>query len=422
MISERDLRLLTAAADGELTPHERQRLDELLRRSPEARTLERELRADARRLRELPPVTLSTDLSARVLREIAGRRPTPARTAPAAFEWQRVAILANFAAAAAVFVAVGAAVFYLSQPPRLVNPGGPVAIVAVPAEPKTAPQDPVEPQLPLTPEPGPEQIAPPVRVVEDDSATPTPAPEPPARAVITAPSTPSPKLVEVAPGTRPTFLVAADLAAADGPGRLAAALAALDVPRVDVVCGDPLKAFEACRVTLGSGKTRFLTEPTVTERLRRRPIGHALLFIEGVPAEQVGKRLAQAAGRSAGGVDSVVVTPVSAADRRELAAALGLDPFAPRPRPTGPLGLDPRKPVADGTAGQLSQALAGQGGESPGAAKGGKPAAAGAFVLAMPYPPGRPAAALSREAKAILDARPAGPRPVVMVVLRPLKG
>jgi anti-sigma factor RsiW len=63
MLPERDQRLLTACVDGELGPCRRRLVRCLVRRSPEARRLLRELEQDARALRSLPPVHLDADLS-----------------------------------------------------------------------------------------------------------------------------------------------------------------------------------------------------------------------------------------------------------------------------------------------------------------------------------------------------------------------
>jgi anti-sigma factor RsiW len=74
MLPERHRQLLTACVDGELGPRQRRLVRRLVRRSPEARRLLRELEQDARALRSLPPVHLDTDLSPYFLRNLARAR------------------------------------------------------------------------------------------------------------------------------------------------------------------------------------------------------------------------------------------------------------------------------------------------------------------------------------------------------------
>jgi anti-sigma factor RsiW len=80
MLPERDRELLTAYIDGELNNRQRRTLTKLLRRSPEARKLLKEMQADSDELRALAPAHLKQDLSDSVLMLIAQRhleRPQP---------------------------------------------------------------------------------------------------------------------------------------------------------------------------------------------------------------------------------------------------------------------------------------------------------------------------------------------------------
>ena len=89
-------------------------------------------------------------------------------------------------------------------------------------------------------------------------------------------------------------------------------------------------------------------------------------------------------------------------DHKELSDLLGVDPVRTQPsRQKGPLGVDPRKPVADGTAAQLAAALAAprpEPGKSAGAASADHP------VLVLPYNPVRPRRD-SAEIKHFLEAQ-----------------
>ena len=108
MLPEGDRELLTAYVDGEASARQRKVVARLLRRSPEARTLLRQLQDDARKLRSLPCPPLNPDFSSRVLRTIAQRGlRTPQRTpTPAA-----VPLWTVVTAAASVLFAVGLSSF-----------------------------------------------------------------------------------------------------------------------------------------------------------------------------------------------------------------------------------------------------------------------------------------------------------------------
>lgn len=87
MLSERCRELLTAYVDGETSSRQRRALQKLLRRSPEARKLLKEMQADSDEIRALPPARLEQDLSDSVLTLIAQRQiqltPRPRAAAPA---------------------------------------------------------------------------------------------------------------------------------------------------------------------------------------------------------------------------------------------------------------------------------------------------------------------------------------------------
>src|SRR5262245_41327406 len=110
MLTERELRLLTAATDGYLGPTDRLALRRLLRRSGAAQKPQ----ADAARVRNLPPQQLPAGFPSRVLQAIGDRglcpnpfaepaRPPLGRHLPA---W------ANLAAAASVLLLLAATSFY----------------------------------------------------------------------------------------------------------------------------------------------------------------------------------------------------------------------------------------------------------------------------------------------------------------------
>src|SRR5438874_1433406 len=106
-MTDATLRLLTAFVDDELTPDERAKAVDYLRRSAEARRLVRRLRADAALLRGLPAPALPTDVAT-----ATALRGEQVKAARAMARWRRQAWRSvGLAAASVVFgVCLGLAV------------------------------------------------------------------------------------------------------------------------------------------------------------------------------------------------------------------------------------------------------------------------------------------------------------------------
>jgi hypothetical protein len=99
----------------------------------------------------------------------------------------------------------------------------------------------------------------------------------------------------------------------------------------------------------------------------------------------------------------VVLTRLSKELRKQLSDLLGVDPISVPPRPAGPLGMDPHKPLTELTAGQVADALSGT--PAKGTSSGSGPARPPARqALALAYNPDRPRAG-SPEVRRFLDAR-----------------
>src|SRR5205807_1702706 len=97
--------LLTAYVDGELSARQKRQVMKLLRRSPEARQLLRQLQSDSRELHALNTPPLGFDLSETVVETIQRRGLQPRRRVPApipASIWPGIA-----AAAAVLLIACG---------------------------------------------------------------------------------------------------------------------------------------------------------------------------------------------------------------------------------------------------------------------------------------------------------------------------
>src|SRR5262245_28805226 len=112
MLPESDRELLTAYVDGELSTRQRKAALRLLRRSPAARQLLRDLQADSAILRRLPRPAQVPDFTPSVLQAIAQRGlapPAPRRRRFAVPAWIGVA------AAAALVLLIGGGTYLLVE-------------------------------------------------------------------------------------------------------------------------------------------------------------------------------------------------------------------------------------------------------------------------------------------------------------------
>ena len=122
MLSERDLQLLTAFVDGELTKRQRKVVLRLLHRSSEARSVLQDFQEAAHRIQELPPRKLGDDFAQQVLRAITDRglQPTSDPKVKRVRDWSR---LARIAVAASIVIGFGLAVYFATLPPSNNNLG-----------------------------------------------------------------------------------------------------------------------------------------------------------------------------------------------------------------------------------------------------------------------------------------------------------
>jgi hypothetical protein len=447
MLPDRYQQLLTAFVDGELSAKQRRAAARLLHRSPEARELLGRLQEDARRLRGLPAPRLGRDLSGDVVRAIQARRLRPAaprrrvlRPTPAVPAW------AGLAAAAAVLLVVGLASYLYFASALDVQTAAAVA--------RNAPKE-LDPVRPAPPGPGAPQVAP-----RPEGRTPAAAPRPEAppldavarsprpgkeTAPVVGPPAPEPSApryddISAAPhmeifkpesftANLPLVLKLHDLDGDAGRQTLLGDLRKSSAFRVELPCRHGTRAFERLQAALKAQNIAVALDPAAQARLRIPQLKtNFVLYAEGLTPEELAGLLRQASGEDRRAAkpqeppqfDSLVVTRMTARDRKELTDLLGADPFQPAPKPAGPLGTDPHKPLAEQTADQVAKSLAGQGG--PPRPEPGKPAAKPAehTVLALAYNPVRPRAG-SAEVKRFLDARKPA-RPGTLQILLVLRG
>ncbi len=447
MLPDRYRQLLTAFVDGELSGRQRRHVERLLHNSAEARELLRRLQDDAHSLRSLPRACLETDLSIPVLRAIADRGLTirQPRPAPAA---ARLPAWTGFAAAAAILAALGLASFcYFStsldtaqQPTIAKRPSVPAPSGTVPishpdpllanrttppaADPEEQPGKPQEPEKPHAP------------VVQLPNKGTTPPRDTNSQADV-------PSEGDVLTGRMerfqidrvnlalPVILRLHQLEQDPVRQQLLAELGRDRDFRLELPCRNGTRAFERLQPAFGSLNLALLIDPLAQARMKLPQVpSHYAVYLENVAPDEVARLLVQvgqedrkAAGRKPPDAhfDRLVLTRMTAGDRKELTGLLGIDPTqAGAPAPTGPLGTDPRQPLTDLTAKQVGAALAGQGGTPR--PEAGKPPvkAPERHVLVLPYNPPRPHTGSPEVTRFLESRKPL--RPGMLRILLVLRG
>jgi hypothetical protein len=171
-----------------------------------------------------------------------------------------------------------------------------------------------------------------------------------------------------------------------------------------------------------------VVEKGAGERLKLQSQAGYAVYIEDVTPEElalfiqrVGVEDAKLAARKPmeAQFDRLVLTHMTPQNHKELSTLLGVDPTTTEPSPKGSSAPDPRKPLSDTTAQQVSRSLAGQGGAPR--PEAGKPAAKlpERFALVLAYNPIRSSPG-SDEIKHFLETRkPARPGTIrLLLVLR----
>jgi hypothetical protein len=442
MLGERDLQLLTAFVDGELTSRQRRLVERLLQRSADARELLQKLQDDARRLGNLPVPPLGRDLSAAILGAIGSGRLTPVRTSlPRAGHFPAWATLA----AAALLIGLGLASFlYFSSS---LNRGHAPAV---------AKQEPPAPGRTTNPGAQPLKNATPRVAIAKGSATRPPdnprqgTPPSPAR----GPDTPPLEPVEVLPRpeeardkdvftdrmemfqmdqvefTLPVLFKVHQLDQDTLRSELVAELRKDRDFRLELPCRAGTPAFQRLQIACRALGVALVIDPAAQERLKMPQLAASYaVYMENISPEDLARLLQRAglddkrlAGRKPLEIqfDRLVLARMTPRDRKELSVLLGVDPTQGGVPPGGSLGTDPRQPLPDLTARQVAESLAGQGGKPR--PEPGKPSArpgdnSGLVVIFNParVHPG------SAEIKRYLEGRKAA-RPGTLRVLLVLRG
>jgi negative regulator of sigma E activity len=391
MITDDQLRLITAAIDGELSPAEARRLRKLLESSPEARAVHAQLKADSDRLHKLSLAPAPADLQARVMRRIAALTPPPVlvpKAEPAArpaaspnpetlpHAPRRFRAWVPAAVAASLLISVtGGSLWYFNrtnaQSDSANSPNrAPVNNVPDPNWTNSLPSD-TDPR-PSAPAPRPHKDnsvvilpdLPQPHIVQDSLAV---APEP--RSI-------RPDLVAFPPIVTPTFdhlriripylKSVAEFDRAEARQELVEELGLEPAFRVDLFARDPARGAEVFQAAAKAAGVNLFVDATTLERLKKRQVTALVIYAESLSAAELaelfGKLSAEDAKISPRVFDSLHVIPVTASDNADIKNILGVDPgLFKRAMPGPDRGEkgDPTKPISAGTADQIVKSVSG---------------------------------------------------------------
>jgi hypothetical protein len=349
MLPEQLRLLISAYADGDLSPRRHKAAARLLKHSAEARKLLTDLQSDSRQLRALPPQPLPADFAERVVNALPVERPIIRLESVPRPNANRLSLASRVTVAAAVLIAVvGGAWLFRSLPTeptrngrdltrRTAGEGEAVATASridadepgsVPADPPPPKPEPVTQALP--------DSSPPMRVPE--------SPRPVPSDVLGNRPSVAPTFVRVTPPA----LVTLPVRGLDDQAlqKLRLGLANGDAHRIDLFCRDTAKAFERLRAACTGRGVHLVMDPVAQDALKRKLQSHYVLYCDDLTADQwqqlvrtVSTADARAEQKRAGDglFEQLVVMPLSASDQKELTTLLGADPtlVANRPR-TGP--------------------------------------------------------------------------------------
>jgi hypothetical protein len=394
MLPDRICRMVTALVDGELSVQQRKVVLRVLRRSKEARELFRELRSHSEQIRQLPRLTLPAGFADQVLElidkpVIAPIRPrVPATSAAVPIPW-------GLAAAAAVLLAVGLGSYYCLS--IIQHHGMGQAAVNGPesAPPSDGAQEALQGQVAVVPgeengaavnpseelkKPAAELVSGTAGAKKDDANAPGPAE--PSEAGTLASQMRKPTSLETAEPKLPLTLVWRELDEEKSRKDLGERLHKGTAQRIELASLQPFGAVEQLQAAYQAQGIRFLVDESAQNslKLRIKQPDYAI-FSENVSVHEVlaillhlrtEDRKHEGAQRPSGHFDSLIVNGLSERELGNMAPWLSprsaMLPAAHRAKRLPNL-VDIRKPLSMATAALVEQALKGQGGPRPPAAK-----------------------------------------------------
>ncbi len=359
MFTEDELKLLTATIDGELTPAERLRLDELILRSPEAAAILARLQCDQQRLVRLAPPTPPSNLQSRIMAALgamsaivpaAKHRESVPRTQPhrARPTWAQ---LLPLSLAASVLIAVGASSFwFFAHEPR--NTGSVASANSLtgeshragetewsnwlPIETKAPPSVPANtvtlPNTPLPRDPLAQDITVPPANSTSGQADIHVAPSPrPARAPIhAAPLTPAIPPLELVQLRLPFLKAVVELEREDIQQQFIETLSRDPAVRIDLFTTDTVRAVELLQAIAQKTRIHLHIDASTIALLRKRHVTSVVLYTESLTATELANVFSQLhvldARKAPAVLDLLHASGAVPADRDAIREILGIDP------------------------------------------------------------------------------------------------
>ena len=418
MLSETCRELLAAYVDGELNTRQQDAVRRLLHGSAEAREMLRRMQGDAAALRQLPRQRLDRDLSGPVMRMIAerGLRPESQRHRLEARR-PNLSAWAGFSAAAAalLLVALGSYLYFSTSQENgrddAVVAKGKTDLTARPSErgkdgsrQTSPPPSPKKDTAIAVAEKAPETelVPPPAQALAANEPGPAKTPE---AEVLAAPDpVAGMEMFKVAPVTQLQIVKLADLDMAPRRQQLLTDLRKEPAYRMESPVKDSIRAFDRLQSVLTARGIGLAIDQTAQARMNAsarlmKIKTNFVLYVEDVTPDELVQLLQSVAAedrktdKTKKGdflIEAVVVNAMTDADREELCKLMGQKGRKLPDPPSGPLGTDVRKPVADKTADDIAKSLTGQSAmprPEPGKMTT-KPQER--LALAMPYNPVRP--------------------------------
>jgi anti-sigma factor RsiW len=439
MLSDDICRLLTASVDGELNERQRQAVERLVQRSPEARQLLDQLQANANTLRKLPRRQLPSDFALQVAGAITTRQLHPGQRR----SWQPSSrILAWAGAAASVLLAVGLGSFYYLSPAR--NQRAPFDAArdqelaqAQPMAKKESPfgsrrdldKSAAAPLVKAAPVPVPSETGSSAGDRKAPQSMPTPPPSKPsdgtdkdAGAALAASPGKSNNLRVIPPGF-PLTLSLGELNREEEKKRLRLVMEKGTGYHIELFCRGNGHALERLRAALSSQRIGLLVDDAAESRLKRGATEeNYLLYAQEMTAVQLASVLERLASddkeaedkrRGSGEFENFTVCALAGEDRNDLVRRLGSDPLMLA------LGsrrhLDVPKSLPEKPAEPMVRSLAGKGASRP---RADQPAATppDRWAVLLPYPE-KPKPVASNPVRQFLNMRKPPPQGAVQIFL-----
>lgn len=355
MLDDDELKLVTAAVDGELTATQDAAFRRLLSESMDAARLYQQLTAQSTRLKRLPRVAAPFDVADAVANRLEPIVQVPTRVlhAQSGWNWQFLAL-----AASALFAVSAGGYWFVTRPSgaptesRLAKADAPKR---VPKREGRKPSDAADAGI-ATAEETPAQPNGGSRPAEVASIGPEPAPAPRLvpQDLIGAALLNAPAPLERVEARLPFLAAVAELDQPDVQGRLSEELGRDSAYRLDLFAQDPLRGIEALQAATREMGVAVVVDAATQERINNKQPAAWAVYSEALSAEDIAK-LAAALAAAERAADSprfgaAHLVPARDAEKRDVRDLLGIELGSTKSAGAG-------KSIASGTVDQVTAAM-----------------------------------------------------------------